>query len=179
MSDEFIAKRIIEGILFLSSNPLTIKDLSNVTGFKPSLVSYCLKELVEDYETRGVQVKAIAGAYQMLTNPDIAPYVEKFSTYTRGVSLSRAALETLAVIAYRQPITRGEIEEIRGVNVDGILNRLIDMKLIRIEGRAPRPGRPVLFGTSNDFLKTFGLNSLSDLPDPDKTENKQELKKGE
>lgn len=170
MFDSFIAKRIIEGILFLSSNPLSIKDLSEVTGFKPSLISYCLKELMEDYESRGIKIRAVAGAYQMVTNPEIAPYVERFSAFSNRVSLSRPALETLAIIAYRQPMTRLEIEEMRGVNVDGVLNRLLDMKLIRIMGRAARPGRPVLFGTTPEFLKTFGLDSLDDLPDPDKLE---------
>jgi segregation and condensation protein B len=164
MSDEFFAKRIIEGILFLSSNPLTINDLAKLTGFKPSLISFCLKELVMDYETRGIQIKAIAGAYQFFTNPDIAPYIDKLKNYTGGITLSRAALETLAIVAYRQPITRGEIEEIRGVNVDGVLNKLFDMKLVRIKGRAALPGKPVLFATTPEFLKTFGLNSLEDLP---------------
>jgi segregation and condensation protein B len=164
MADEFIAKRIIEGLLFLSPDPLTIKDLSTLTGFKPSLISYCLKELIQDFEIRGIQVKAIAGAYQMTTNPDIAPYIEKLKSYTSGISLSKAALETLSVIAYRQPITRGEIEEIRGVNVDGVLNKLLDMKFIRIEGRAEVPGKPVLFGTTKEFLKTFGLESIQELP---------------
>lgn len=167
MSDGFIAKRIIEGILFLSPDPLTIRDLATLTGFKPSLVSFCLKELVADYETRGIQVKSIGGAYQMLTNPDIAPYVENLRKYTKSIKLSRAALETLAIVAYRQPITRAEIEQIRGVNVDGILNKLLDHQLIRIRGRAPKLGRPVLFGTTNKFLKTFGIDNLNDLPHPD------------
>jgi len=167
MSDEFIAKRIIEGILFLSKNPLTIKDLSTLTGFKPSLISFCLKELVEDYETRGIQIKAFAGAYRMLTNPDIAPYVEKLKRYTGKISLSRAALETLAVIAYKQPVTRAQVEEIRGVNVDGVMNKLLEMKLVRQQGRAAMPGKPVLYGTSKVFLEVFGLNSLEDLPRPD------------
>jgi segregation and condensation protein B len=167
MSDEFIAKRIIEGILFLSSNPLTLNDLAKLTGFKPSLISFCLKELVQDYEMRGIQVKAIAGAYQFFTNPEIAPYVDKLKSYTGGITLSRAALETLSVVAYRQPVTRGEIEEIRGVNVDGVLNKLLDMKLVRIKGRAELPGKPVLFGTTPEFLRTFGLNDLSELPTPD------------
>ncbi|MFP4496713.1 MAG: SMC-Scp complex subunit ScpB [Vulcanimicrobiota bacterium] len=167
MADEFIAKKIIEGILFLAGEPLTIKDLSKLTGFKPSLLSFCLKELVLDYETRGIQVKAVAGAFQMCTNPDIASYIEKLRSYTQGVKLSRAALETLAIIAYKQPITRAGLEEIRGVNVDGILAKLMDMKLIRIKGRASLPGKPVLFGTSRDFLKTFGLDTLENLPKPD------------
>jgi len=178
MSDEFIAKRIIEGILFLSTTPLTIKDFSGITGFKPSLVSFCLKELVDDYETRGIRVAAAAGAFRMVTNPEIAPYIEKFASYTHRVSLSKAALETLAIIAYRQPVTRADIEEIRGVNVDGILNRLLDIRLIRIQGRAERPGRPVIFGTSRDFLRIFGLGSLNDLPRPDKIEKETDAKKG-
>lgn len=168
MFDEIAVKRIIEGILFLSTNPLSIKDLSKITGFKPSLISYCLKELMEDYDTRGIRIKAIAGAYQMETNPDISPFIEKFAVFTKRTTLSRAALETLAIIAYEQPITRGEMEEIRGVNVDGVLNKLLDMKLVRILGRSEKPGRPVLYGTTSEFLSAFGLYSLKDLPDPDK-----------
>ena len=168
MESDFIAKRIIEGILFLSPNPLTIKDISKATGFKPTLVSMCLKELVEDYETRGINVKPIAGAYRMVTNPEIAPYIEKFTDYTKGVSLSKAAMETLAIIAYRQPVTRADIEEIRGVNVDGVINKLLDLKVIRIMGRAEKPGRPVIFGTSKEFLRAFGMNSIGELPRPDK-----------
>jgi segregation and condensation protein B len=164
MSDEFTAKKIIEGILFLSTSPLTVKDITAITGFKPPLISSCLRELTLDYETRGVQVKAAGGAYRMLSSPEIFPYIQKLAKYTRGVSLSRAALETLAVIAYCQPTTRGEIEEMRGVNVDGILTKLLDMKLVRIQGRAQLPGRPVLFGTTRDFLNTFGINNLKDLP---------------
>ncbi|MCE1245849.1 MAG: SMC-Scp complex subunit ScpB [Firmicutes bacterium] len=171
MSDEFVAKKIIEGILFLSPAPLAIKDISSMTGFKPSLVSYCLKELVDDYETRGIQVKAVAGAFQMTTSHEIAPYIEKLAAFTKGVSLSPALLETLSIIAYKQPVTRGEIEKIRGVNVDGVINKLLDMKLICILGRADLPGKPVLFGTTKDFLRLFGLESLRELPDPEKIES--------
>lgn len=166
MSDTFIAKRIIEGILFLSNTPLSIRDLSNITGFKPSLVSFCLKELISDYEMRGIQIRAVAGAYQMTTNPDIAPYLEKFKAYANRVKISKAALETLAIIAYKQPITRSEIEKIRGVNIDRILNRLIDMKLVKICGRADIAGKPVLYGTTKEFLKTFGIDKIEDLPKP-------------
>jgi segregation and condensation protein B len=142
-----------------------------MTGFKPSLVSYCLKELVDDYETRGIKVRAVAGAYQMTTSDEIAPYIERLAAFTKGVSLSPAVLETLSIIAYKQPVTRGDIEKIRGVNVDGVINKLLDMKLICIQGRAELPGKPILFGTSKDFLKLFGLDSLKDLPDPDKLES--------
>lgn len=173
MQADFIAKRIIEGILFLSPTPLSIRDIAKVTGFKPSLISVCLKELVEDYETRGVNVKAVAGAYQMVTPADLAPYVEKYANYTKGISLSRAALETLAIIAYRQPVTRGEVEEVRGVNVDGVLNKLLDLKVVRIMGRSDKPGRPVLFGTSREFLRVFGMESLEDLPKLDNAPERQ------
>ena len=164
MQADFIAKRIIEGILFLSPTPLTIRDIAKVTGFRPSLISICLKELVDDYETRGVNVKSVAGAYQMVTPADLAPYVEKFASYTRGISLSKPAMETLAIIAYRQPVTRSEVEEVRGVNIDGVLNKLLDLKVVRIMGRSDKPGRPVLFGTSREFLRVFGMESLNDLP---------------
>lgn len=164
MADEFIAKRIIEGILFLSPDPLTIRDISSITGMKPSLVSYCLKELVDDYETRGINISSAGGAYRMLSNPDIAPYVDRFKKYKEGVTLSRAALETLAVVAYNQPATRKDVEQIRGVNVDAIINKLLDMRLIRIQGRAPQPGRPVLLGTTKKFLQTFGIEKIEDLP---------------
>jgi segregation and condensation protein B len=164
MADEFIAKRIIEGILFMSGSPLTIKDLASITGMKPSLISFCLKELVEDYDTRGIQIKGWGGAYRMLTNPEIAPYLGKLRSYSEGSSLSRAALETLSVVAYCQPVTRREIEEQRGVNVDSALGKLLEMKLVQVKGRAEAPGKPVLFGTTRRFLDSFGLGDLKELP---------------
>jgi segregation and condensation protein B len=126
-------------------------------------VEELVAELSRGYEGRGLQLIKVAGGWKLCTRPQYAPFISRMHEPTR-VRLSRAALETLAIIAYRQPITRPEMEAIRGVNVDGVISTLLNYSLIEEKGRKEAPGRPMLYGTTTDFLSHFGLNSVEDLP---------------
>src|SRR6266540_6413954 len=125
-----------------------------------------LRALQADYaaEGRGLQIVEVAGGFQIATRPDCAPWIKRLERTKAGAKLSRSAMETLAIIAYKQPLVRGEIEQIRGVDTAGVLRTLLDRRLIRIVGRKDIPGRPIMYGTSKQFLQAFGLNALSDLP---------------
>ncbi|MDN5362372.1 MAG: segregation and condensation protein [Moorella sp. (in: firmicutes)] len=155
----------LECLLFVAGGPLTTATLASCLGVSPADVDELAAELRKLYEQegRGLQVRPVAGGYQMCTRPEYAPYVE---TLLRPElpALSRAALETLAIIAYRQPVTRGEMEYIRGVKVDGVLNTLLSRGLVQEVGRKDAPGRPVLYGTTPKFLEFFGLQDLQELP---------------
>ncbi len=160
-------KKIIEALLFVCENPLTMKQVSEVLPEADSgEIRAALKELKEEYSdsNRGVQLFEIAGGHQFCTNPECGDYVKKLYKTRKVFRLSAPALETLAIIAYKQPVTRSEIEFIRGVNVDGVLKTLFDRDLVKEKGRKEVPGRPILFGTTEDFLQYFGLKSLQDLP---------------
>lgn len=163
-------KSIIESLLFVSKEPLTIKTLSYVLELPESEIQPLVNELVEEYnlEDKGINMSIVANGYQMHTRPEFAPYIEKLYKPQNSYGLSRAALETLAIIAYKQPITRAEIEAIRGVKADSSIGTLVEKNLVKEVGRKEGPGRPVLFGTSDSFLKYFGLKDISELPDPAK-----------
>ncbi len=137
-----------------------------------------LAELQEEYRRgkKGIQIIEIANGYQMTTRPDLAPYIERLYRPQTNFGLSKAALETLAIIAYKQPITRGELEMIRGVKVDSPMNTLIEKGLVKDLGRKEGAGRPVLFGTTEKFLQHFGLKSVDELPSLEEfiVENEQE-----
>ena len=160
-------KRIVEALLFASPDPLSVRRIrSIVPGLEIDQVLESLNELEVEYaaDSRSFQIVEIGGGYQITTKPDYALWVGKLIE-TRGQQrLSRAALETLAIIAYKQPTLRSAVEDIRGVNVDGVLRTLMERDLVRIVGRGEGPGRPLLFGTTRDFLLRFGLSRLSDLP---------------
>jgi len=170
MSDVSHVKYIIESLLFVSEVPVPIsqikKTLENLTS---NQIRKALTELKLEYEIRrgGFYLSEVAGGYQLRTRPEYKDWIKKFIR-SRPVRLSRASLETLAIIAYKQPITRSEIEHIRGVDSSGIVRTLVDYKLIRIIGRKEVPGRPMLFSTSKKFLEVFELKDLTDLPSPDK-----------
>jgi segregation and condensation protein B len=158
-------KQIVECLLFVSNRPLTPEVVSNVVEIDSTEAKALLQELKKEYElqNRGIQIVAVAGGYRMCTKPEFAAYVEKL--YRPQISpLSKAALETLAIVAYRQPITRAEIESIRGVKTEGVLTNLMERKLIQEVGRKEGPGRPILYGTTEDFLQYLGLNGLHELP---------------
>ncbi len=169
-------KSVIEAIVFASDEPINEKEIMTVIreidgeDVKPKLgeVQSLIDELNEDYEktNRAFRIIRIAGGYSFATNKEFAKYVGFLSTEKSKRRLSQAALETLALVAYKQPITKPEIETIRGVNSDYMINTLLEKKLIKIIGRAETIGRPLLYGTTEEFLKYFGLNSLSDLPKP-------------
>ena len=159
-------KSIIESLLFVADGPLTIQRLSEVLeGVEKEDVRSTLDELQSELENsrRGVRLVEVAGGYQFRTAKVNADWVKKFLG-GRPSRIGRATLETLAIIAYRQPITRAEIEAIRGVDVDGVINTLLDRSLIRAVARKDVPGRPFLYGTTPEFLQLFNLKDLTHLP---------------
>jgi segregation and condensation protein B len=158
-------KAIAESLLFASGSPLSLRQLVEVIGVTPVEVKSALVLLSGEYAApgRGVCLVQVAGGYQFRTVPEYAEYV-KILVREKPNRLSRAALETLAIIAYRQPLTKIEIEAVRGVDVDGVLNSLLSKKLIRAMGRKDVPGRPWVYGTTPQFLELFGLSELGSLP---------------
>lgn len=159
-------KDIIELLIFSSGEPINISSIKEITGFPEDEIKLLLDELIMEYEARngGIVIKEIAGGYQMITNPQYAGWVKKIKKNINQVRLSMAALETLAIIAYKQPIIKAEIEQIRGVNSDGAIKTLLERRLIRIVGEKEAPGRPFLYGTTKEFLEYFGLKDLTELP---------------
>lgn len=165
--DDREIKSILEAILFLSDEPLEPDRLKGIIeNVSPEKIKEFFEDLRREYEERkgGLQIVEIAGGYQILTRTEFAPWIKKFNLVKLSSKLSRAAIETLAIIAYKQPIIRPEIEAIRGVNVEGILKNLLDRRLIKILGRKDVPGKPLLYGTTKEFLHYFGLKDLSELP---------------
>lgn len=158
-------KQILECLLFVASEPLGEKRLAEISESEPQQVRTLLAELAEEYAGRGFSLTRLAGGWQFATRVECAPYIEKFYR-PKMQQLSRAAMETLAIIAYKQPVTRAEVAAIRQVEVDGIVSNLLDKRLIKEVGRRLGPGRAVLYGTTEEFLAFFGLNSLDDLPAP-------------
>ena len=160
-------KGIIEALLFVSREPLLLDKVTTVLAGPPKVSIYnAMKALQQDYDQdgRGLQIVELAGGYAMVTRADCAPWITKLHKVKASVKVSRSALETLAIIAYKQPTMRAEIEQIRGVETSSVLRTLLDQKLIRIVGRKDIPGRPILYGTSKTFLQKFGLRDLRDLP---------------
>ena len=151
-------------MLFAAEKPLTPSDLRRLTGCNDApAIKAALDVLMEDYRERGVALYDVAGGYQFRTHPSNSEYVQRLIA-GRPVRLSRAQLETLSIIAYRQPVTRPEIDEIRGVDSGSTLKVLLDRSLIRVLGKKEEPGRPLLYGTSKEFLEFFNLSELRDLP---------------
>ncbi len=160
-------KSAMEGLIFVSGDEgIEARTISEIMELEVELVQELLNELKEDFQqtSRGMQIIEIAGAYQLTTLPQHAVYYERLATSPNQATLSQAALETLAIIAYKQPITRAEIEEIRGVKCEKAINTLIGKKLIQETGRAETPGRPILYGTTKEFMDYFGLRHIGDLP---------------
>lgn len=158
---------VIEAILFVNEKPVTLEQIRKVLDTVAlAEIKRVVHEIKDEFEARnnGVNVVEIAGGYQMLTNPLFASYVRDFYKTKHKEKLSKPALETLAIVAYKQPVSRTDIETIRGVNSDGIVVNLIEKELIKIVGRKDVPGRPFLYGTTKQFLDYFGLKSLDDLP---------------
>lgn len=155
----------LEALLFVASAPVTLAQLAEALGQKPEEVEAGLHRLEASYrENRGLSLQWHAGRVQLTTAPALAGLVETFLGLEATARLSRAALETLAIIAYRQPVTRPAVDAVRGVNSDGVLKSLLSKGLIQEVGRSEGPGRPILYGTTSDFLLHFGLSSLAELP---------------
>jgi segregation and condensation protein B len=159
-------KSIVEALIFASPEPLSQKALYKLLdGDPPEDVDAALAALERDYADRGgLQLVQVAGGYQIVTRPELHEWVRRLFHERTTQKLSVQALETLAVIAYKQPVTAAEITEIRGVNTSGVLGTLVDRKLIKIAGRKPVVGRPFMYATTREFLERFGLRDLSDLP---------------
>lgn len=154
----------IESLLFVATEPVPIKTLVEVLREEEEHLLCACRILDERLQSSGLQLVQVAGGYQLCTRPEFAEIVARY-LQPQPTKLSRAALETVAIVAYRQPITLPEIEAIRGVQSDGVLRTLLQRGLIQEVGRKQAPGRPVLYGTTPQFLHYFGLNSLEDLPD--------------
>jgi segregation and condensation protein B len=160
-------KGIVEAVLFVSGEPLSMDRLQGVMeGVSRAELMSALRAVQADYtvEGRGLQVVEVAGGFQIATRPDCAPWIKRLEKAKAGARLSRSAMETLAIIAYKQPLVRAEIEQIRGVDTAGVLKTLLDRRLIRIVGRKDIPGRPIMYGTTKQFLQAFGLKDLGSLP---------------
>lgn len=175
-SDDDVARltRSVEALLFMSGASLSLDDLCELTGEAPEQVNAALDLLRQDCERRAVHIASVAGGFQLVTRREYGELVAKLLQPKR-FRLSRAALETLAIVAYKQPATRPEVEEIRGVNVDGVMETLLQHELVRECGRRRSPGRPIQYATTENFLTHFGLNSLQDLPDLDRLGRQDEV----
>lgn len=157
---------IIEALLFVANESLSLRKISEIVEVDEATVKRVIDELVAEYrgENRGFQLREVAGGYRLFTHPGYASYVEKLVLSLDYRRITQAALETLAIIAYKQPITKTEIGRIRGVNVDTVVNSLLEKELVKEVGRQNSPGQPILYGTSKAFLEALGLRSLDDLP---------------
>ncbi|HBL18212.1 MAG: SMC-Scp complex subunit ScpB [Elusimicrobia bacterium GWA2_69_24] len=167
MREQKDLKQAIETLLFITDQPIDVPKLCQAIGVKDrDQVASLVSELQREYEERGaaIQVIEIAEGFQMATRPDYAAYVRNLFREKMTMRLSTAALETLSIIAYKQPLTRAEIEMIRGVEVIAALETLLEKSLVRVVGRKETVGRPLLYGTTPDFLRHFGLRNLQDLP---------------
>lgn len=166
-------KKIIEAILFVSNEPVSEKRLKDFLSLSEKEIEEIISSLNDEYEktARIFRIRKIAKGYQLFTLPEYSDYLNKFYTDKKKKRLSPSALEVLAIIAYHQPITKQEIEKIRGVDSTYILNILLEKKLIKIEGRAKKPGAPFLYSLTKEFLKYFGLNSFEDLPKKEEIES--------
>lgn len=159
-------KSLLEALLFLSGDSVTPSALKEVTGLLESDIKRLMEELITEYKERnaGLLIVEIANGYQMVTNPEYAQWVRKFKSTNVLMRLSLPAVETLAIVAYKQPVIKAEIEELRGVNSEGVIKTLLERRLIKIMGRKEAPGRPLLYGTTREFLQYFGLKDLTELP---------------
>jgi segregation and condensation protein B len=165
--DDAQAKRILEALLFVFSQPIALKRITEVVpDLEPVKIRALVQTLNGEYEAgaRAFRIQEVAGGYQLVTDQQLAPWVKRALQSPRPDSVSAASLETLAVIAYRQPVTKAEIEAVRGVDVTASLDTLIERRFVRIAGRKESPGRPFLYGTTTEFLRHFGLKSLESLP---------------
>ncbi len=154
----------IEALLFVSADPVTPSQISVVLELSTSAVEQGLQQLEIELQTRGLHLQRHGGRVQLTTAPQFAEVIERFLGLEATSHLSRAALETLAIVAYQQPVTRPQIEFVRGVSSDGVMKSLLGKGLVQEVGRTEGPGRPILYGTTPDFLQHFGISSLTDLP---------------
>jgi len=159
-------KSILESLLFVNEKPISIAELSEVIELDKKDIARALEEMAQEYKIRssGICIVKVAGGYQMFSHPDNEIWIKKMYRQKNKQKLSSASLEALSIIAYKQPITKMEIEAIRGVNIDGVMRHLLKLGLIKTAGRKKVIGRPFLYITTRKFLEYFGLNSIKDLP---------------
>jgi segregation and condensation protein B len=171
----------IEGLLFVAAEPVAIANLAEALDVAPSMIEAALQELDSLLQARGLRLQRHGGRVQLTTAPQLAAMIERFLGLEATTHLTRAALETLAIIAYQQPVTHPQIDSIRGVNSDSMLKSLLSKGLIVESGRADGPGRPILYSTAPEFLQHFGINSITELPSldlSDENNNHDEMLKG-
>ena len=157
---------LIEAMLFVSGEPIMLAALKSVMDIPEPDIKQAIDELIAEYQERdrGIIIMEVAQGYQMVTNPLYAKLLRKFTNTAASNKLSMPALETLAIVAYKQPLIKAEVEQIRGVNSDGVIKSLLDKRLIKIVGQKEAPGKPMLYGTTKEFLQYFGLKDLTELP---------------
>ena len=164
--DDIALRQALEALLFVSDEPLSAGSLAQAVEVDRRTVESTLQAMADDYEARssGLALRNVAGGWRLSTHPDAASFVEQFVLSNRHARLTKAGLETLAIVAYKQPVTRHQVAAIRGVNSDGVLRALSDRGLVSEVGREEGPGRPVLYGTTPEFLERLGMPSLAALP---------------
>ena len=177
-NDKILSGRV-EALLFSAPEPISLNQIAESLNVQSSVIEETIREINEFYlRSSGLRIQKEKGKYQLTTSPEFASDIERFLGLEATARLSRAAIETLTIIAYKQPITRPAIDSIRGVNSDGVIKSLLTKNLIEEVGRADSPGRPIIYGTTTDFLQHFGLNSLEELPSLEPDEN-EEVKESE
>lgn len=174
------AESIIESVLFAAGDAVDVEKLSDILDIDMKSTRAIVTALADKYdrEMRGIQIIRLEDSYQMCTRRDYQEYISKLVEPRRSQSLSNAAMEVLAIVAYKQPVTRAVIEQIRGVSCDTLVNKLLEKNFIEEVGRLDTPGRPMLFGTTEEFLRCFGIESLAELPDFEE-ENPEDLMSAE
>lgn len=174
-------KAIIEALLFTWGDPLSLKDISEIVKIDEKELSITMQELIDDFDfnRRGLRIVKMNSSYQIGTRPEHYDWIKKLHQQNPPKNLSNAALETLSIIAYKQPVIKSEIEYIRGVKCDRAIETLIERNLVEELGRLERTGRPIIYGTTKEFLRLFSLESLNDLPDMDKIEKELKESQGE
>jgi len=157
--------RVLESMIFVSPTPVRLSELAEATGWSEGMIERDLRQVAGRYLDHGLELQRVAGAYRLVTKAELSEHVERLIGVQTRRRLSRSQLETLAVVAYRQPVTRAQVEAYRGVNCERLLSQLSDMRLVREAGRAELPGRPYIYATTVEFLRYFGLDKLENLPD--------------
>ena len=158
------AEKIIEGLIFAAEYPLTAQEIADIVELESSAVESIVESIRARYSAGALLIRNVGGGYQVVTKPELALWIEKLGRPVINAPLSVASTETLAIIAYQQPVTRAEIEQIRGVRSDSAVNSLLERELICELGRKNAPGRPILYGVTEKFFQYFGLRSLDELP---------------
>ncbi len=169
----------VEALLFASPQPLSDREIGRIIGRDKRKVAAIIEQLNQKYIEwgRSFRIEEFGDKYRFFTLPEFDRYIKRLAEIPRPVKLSRAALEVLSIVAYKQPVVKSEIERIRGVNPDGVIRTLLERGLIEVRGRSDGPGRPLLYGTTRDFLEFFGISDLSELPIPDTAGDKGTDKK--